>query len=292
MTGGGQFYRGYGLTISSMFAIPGAVPLGRGMGQPDIVISAGDTAIGPVDVALGPYQRSGDALLLDVPGVARYLARSEGQMVVEPYPSARADDVSALLVATGLPMLLWMRGGIVLHAAGLIMPGATRAIALAGPSGIGKSSLAQRLLAGGARLLGDDSLLLSDADGETMASGLPASYFLPGDLAEQRDLFAVPAKAQVEYAPLGAVIILSAAEPETVSLPSQLGGAAALEAVLQNRHRPRVPDILGRSSALLPVAALHCRNLAVYRLGCPQGDLAEAQLRLERLIAAIPLQRS
>lgn len=292
MTGERQLYRGYGLTIDSTFAIPGAVPVGPGVGQPEIVISAGDTAIGPVDLALGPYQRSGDALLLDVPGVARYLARSAGQMVIEPYPGARAEDVSALLVATGLPMLLWMRGGIVLHAAGLIMPGATRAIALAGPSGIGKSSLAHRLLASGARLLGDDSLLLSVADGETMASGLPASYFLPGASVEQRDLFAVPAKAQAENAPLGAVIVLSAAEPEKVSLPSQLGGAAALEAFLQNRHRPRVPDILGRSSALLPVAAQHCRNLAVYRLEYPQGDLAEAHLRLERLIAAIPLPRS
>lgn len=287
MTGKRQWYRGYGLTIASEFEIPGAVPVMPDTGQPDIVIRAGKAAIEPVEATNGPYSRSGDALLLDVPNVARYCAASASEMVIAPYPAASAGDVSALLVATGLPMLLWMRGGMVLHAAGLIMPGSDSAIALAGPSGVGKSSLVHRLLGARARMVGDDTLLMSVADGRSMVSGLPSSYFLPGETADQRVTHPVPPALQAESAPLRAIIVLTSAEQAETRPASRLTGMAALEAILQNRHRPRIPAIIGRDGAILAASAQHCRNVPIYALEIPNDNIARAQVLVEELIAII-----
>ncbi len=292
MTGTRHWYRGFGLTIDSTFAIPGAVPvtLGTGgigrTGRPDIVIDAGCTAIGPVGDVSGPYSRSGDALLLDVPGVARYLAPSAAQLIIEPDADADPEDVSALLVATALPMLLWMRGGFVLHAAGVTMPSAREAIAIAGPSGVGKSTLAHRLVEGGASFVGDDSLLVSAGSGPPQVNGLAACCFLAAPGGAQREARCIPEPMQAETARLGAVIVLARPAPRTCRAPARLTGPAALEALLQNRHRPRVPAIMGRSAALLPISALLSRDVPIYRLEIPDNDAAEAHARLLSLVAA------
>lgn len=284
MTGMQQWYRGYGLTIDSEFEIPGAVPIMRDAGPSDIVIRAGTAAIGPVDFTSGPYSRSGNALQLDVPGVARFLAPTSGQLVIALHPGADMQQVAALLVATALPMMLWLRGGFVLHAAGLIMPGASDAIALSGASGIGKSSLAHRLLARGARLLGDDTLLLSLAGQRSMASGLPASYFLPGPPAQPRWTQRVPPDLQADSAPLGAIIVLVRSGNDKNQATLRVSGPIALEVLLQNRHRPRIPAIMGLNGALLPVSAWHCRNVPIYRLEIPENDLALAESRLNAFV--------
>ena len=50
----------------------------------------------------------------------------------------------------------------------------TRAVLLFGPSGSGKSDLALRLIDGGARLVADDQVMLSAADGALFARPPPA----------------------------------------------------------------------------------------------------------------------
>ncbi len=280
-------YRGFGLTIDSTFAIPGALPVMSGSGRADIVIGAGCTVIGPVEAVSGPYSRSGDALLLDVPGVARFLALSAAQLVIEPCADADPEDVSALLIATALPMLLWMRGGFVLHAAGVLLPGAREAFAIAGRSGVGKSTLAHRLVEAGASFVGDDSLLVSADSGPPQVSGLSASCFLPAPGSTQRETRLIPEAMQARTAPLGAVIVLSRSALGTVGAPVRLNGPAALEALLENRHRPRVPAIMGRSAAHLPITASLSRDVPIYRLAIPEGDAAGAQTCLLALAATI-----
>lgn len=281
-------YRGYGLSIDSVFLIPGAVTTAFDQARAEIVIRAGTAAIGQVDAAIGPYTRSAAGLLLDVPDVARYLALSPGELIVEPCPGADAEDVAALLVATALPMLLWMRGGIVLHAAGVVLPGAHGALALAGPSGIGKSTLARRLVERGAGFVGDDSLHITSAEAGPMAGGLCASCFLPdAQRSAQRRVHPIPAFAQVARAPLAAIIILARAADRPVAPPQRLAGPAAIEAVLQNRHRPRVPAILGKHAALLPDLMALSRAVPVYRLEVPEGDIAAAEARVLELAASL-----
>lgn len=287
-----QRYRAYGFTIASSFAIPGAMPdCSAASGDlADIEIRSGDTAIGTVDVANGPYRRSGDALLLDVPGVGRYLAASVRELLIEPAAGADPDDVAALLIATALPMLLWMRGGLMLHAAGVIPAGAGAAVAVAGPSGIGKSTLAKRLVEGGGRLVGDDSLLVSSTRNGLVASGLSGCCFLPvpGDV-DVRAAWAVPPQQQAAAAPLAALVVLTPAVQPKPGPPIRLRGAAAIEAVLHTRHRPRIPAILKRDAATFSSVAALGRLVPIYQIAIPRADPnAAAALLLELCETHLP----
>ena len=86
--------------------------------------------------------------------------------------------VTALLIATALPAALWLRGGTMLHAAGVVAPSGQSGLAIAGPSGIGKSALTAELLADSGSLLADDSICLTRRDDRIEGSGLPSGYHL------------------------------------------------------------------------------------------------------------------
>ena len=236
-------YRAFGLNIASEFEIPGGIRVAPPVSDPDIVITAGDTSIGAVDAVNGPYTRNGNALLFDAAGVARYYAPSPDQLFVEPYPGANALHVAELLIATALPMLMWMRGGIVLHAAGIVPAGMEQAIAIAGPSGIGKSTLAEGLLDASGRLVGDDSLWLTMKGDTPIVSGLSAILHKSDGSVAPRTEIAIPSQSQGETAQLAAIIVLRVADENTQPSTNRLQGTNALEALLKNRHRPKIPAI-------------------------------------------------
>jgi hypothetical protein len=277
-------YRAFGLSIASEFEIPGGIRVDQPVPDTDIVIAAGDTSTGDVEAVNGPYSRNGKALLFDAAGVARYYAPSPGQLFVEPYAGANALHVAELLIATALPMLMWMRGGIVLHAAGIVPAGMEQAIAIAGPSGIGKSTLAAGLIKAGGRLVGDDSLWLTVQDDTPIVCGLSATLFRSDDPAELRTEIAMPPQLRFENAQLAAIIVLRVADENTTPFTNRLHGVDAIEALLKNRHRPKIPAILGLEAALLPQTILHCRTLPIYEFTMQKGDVAGSQHHISSMI--------
>lgn len=94
-------------------------------------------------------------LLLDVPGVARYLVRDGNQVDVDPCPGAGAEEVRRFLYMTPAAALYLQRGIPVLHAAVAADP-AGHAVVLAGESSSGKSVLLTALLRRGWGMLTDD----------------------------------------------------------------------------------------------------------------------------------------
>ena len=277
-------YRAFGLNIASEFEIPGGIRVEPPVSNPDIVITAGGTSIGAVDAVNGPYTRNGNALLLDAAGVARYYAPSSAQLFIKPYRDADPKDVSALLIATALPMLMWMRGGLLLHAAGIVPARMEQAIAIAGPSGIGKSTLATGLIDAGGRLIGDDSLWLTVQDDTPIVSGLSAILHKSDRLSVHRSKIAIPPESRVESAQLAAIIVLRMADIKTAPSANRLQGADTLEALLKNRHRPKIPAILGIEAALLPQTMLHCRTLPIYEFTMQKGDVAGSQHYISSMI--------
>ena len=178
-------------------------------------------------------------------------------------------------MASGLPMLLWQRGGLLLHASGVELGG--KAIAIAGPSGIGKSTLARALLERGGRLIGDDTLWLPDPASAPRAAGLRGGQFLrAGDEVRFDPL---PPQRQSEAMALDAVVLLSR-DPGSVA---RLGPVEAVQTLLRLRHRPSVPTMLGRDNAVLR----HCTSLAaqlpVFRLGLEEGAVERAASALVEL---------
>ena len=284
-------YCGFGLNIASDFAIPGAVEIAGGSAPPDLAIDLATTGLGPAAEDFPPYRRLGSQLELIVPGIARYLLASADRLLVHPEPDVDTHAVSALLIASGIPMALWARGGLVLHASGVMPVDSATAVAIVGASGSGKSALASALVEGGGRLVGDDSLWLREQGGGTItASGLPGGIFAPDTGQRERAFWPTSSSAQADAASLAAIIVLDPDQP--AGPPQRLTGTAALTAVLRHRHRPRIPALLGIEADRLDLAVLLCGAVPVYALGNAPGALADRLNHIRGLALAKPQPRS
>lgn len=268
----------YGLRIASAFALPGAA--WQDEASADLTIVSGPAVLAGAAEVHGPYRRAGNRLELTIPAAGRFLLAGPGRLEVAPEPDFDPAVLGAFLIASGVPMLLWQRGGVLLHATGLGLSEGGPALALAGPSGVGKSTLARLLLDRGARLIGDDTLWLPrPADG--MAYGLSGGQFLRDAASSEPVFHPLPPEQRSGPARLGALVML--ARGGTPGPPERLGQLTALQAVLHTRHRPRVPALLGRDGAVLADCSALVAAVPVFRLTVPEGDPAAAAAAVAEL---------
>lgn len=245
----------YGLRIRSQIAIPGAL--------------ADEAADADIEIARAPpnatqsdriYRFEGDALCFTAPGVAEYRCRPD-RIQVTPHPAASETEIAALLIATALPASLWMRGRFVLHAAAARLPGRDRAIAVAGASGSGKSTILARIVAAGGSIVGDDTIVIDAVDRPGEASGLAGGYFLGGGQGAARTFHPVPRERSLASAQLGAILVLSHGDAQAFG---RLTPVEAVAQLLAHRHRPRIPALLGRHAAILADSTLLARTIPLY----------------------------
>lgn len=258
----------FGLSIESDRDLPGALS-DRREGAPDLRIATlpprAPTESAPV------YRWASGTLTFAAPGVGRYACRRDS-IHIAAEPGADAEMVTALLIATALPAVCWLRGGTMLHAAGVVAPSGGRALAIAGPSGVGKSTLTAQLLDDGGRLLADDSICVRhDGDG-IQATGLPGGYHIADDARTFRPV--APAQS-VTSAAIGAVLVL--ARTDGAPALTRLDTVAALEKLLANQHRPAVPAVLGCRADMLATMAFIVGNCAVYEWHRPSAALGMAE---------------
>jgi hypothetical protein len=252
---------GFGLSIESDRDVPGTLPDPSPAGtMPDLRI----TTLAPLSPAALPqavYCWENEVLTFSAQGVGRYFCRRDA-IDVAAEQGGDPGMVAALLIATALPALLWLRGDTMLHAAGVVAPSGRSALAIAGPSGIGKSALIAQLVADGGSLLADDSICLRRRNDEVEGSGLPSGYHLRQADDRSRDFHATPPGRAIRAATIGAVVILG--RTGGVPMLTRLDPIAALEGLLANLHRPAVPALIGRRAETLATMAFIARNLAVY----------------------------
>lgn len=265
----------FGLTVASPFALPGAARVETG--TPDLVIVRGPAQLSGSAEQRGPYRRQDTRLELDIPDAGRFLLGAPGRLEVAERSDVDPEVLGAFLIASGLPMLLWQRGGLLLHASGVAL--GDRVIALSGPSGVGKSTIARAMLDHGGQLLGDDTLWLPDPEQPAWAQGITGGQFLRDAATGEPRFNSLPPARQAGPGNLSALVILSH-EPKD---PVRLGPVAAAQAVLRARHRPLVPELLDRNAAVLA----HCIRLAaalpVFRLGIEPGKPEAAAAMVHRL---------
>lgn len=249
---------GFGLSIESACAVPGLVPAAAPE-NPDLRIEMlPGLPQGEGDQPL--YQREGDTLIFSAAGVAQYRIRRDW-IGIAPSPDADPERVTGLLVATALPALVWMRGDAVLHAAGLRTPSG-QGVLLAGPSGIGKSTVAVQFLERGAALAADDSVRLEQQDHRLIVNGLAGGFHRVTDEGDRRDFCAVPREKTVRDLPIGAILVLAQGEGDAALV--RLSSLEALTALLANQHRPNVPAILERREQMLAVLGFVAQRCPVY----------------------------
>src|ERR1700744_1064503 len=252
--------RGYDLLISSEMHVPGAISVSSATPeQVDLEIRYGSARLSEAQIEEGPDRYAPGELLFEMPALARYLCCDGRLIVVEPAPGASLTDIGDMLVATALPALLWMRGAMVLHAAGIVPDGCAAAIALCGPSGSGKSTVVRDLLSHGGRIVGDDTLRLRVAPSGVPASGLPGRFCWSGEAGLTRVGHVVAPSDILASAPLRCLFVLTLPRSSSGFRFERLQGVGALQAVLAQRHRPRVPRIIGMEQAYLAQFAMLAR---------------------------------
>jgi hypothetical protein len=127
-------------------------------------------------------------LLLDVPHIARFLVRDGKRIEVAVEPDADPGLVTLLLNGSARSALIHQCGELPLHAATLVPPGGNGAIAICGPSGVGKSTLAVQLSARGWILIADDTTRVTWNETHPMAWPSRDSIKLWRDTCEANNL--------------------------------------------------------------------------------------------------------
>lgn len=273
-------YRAFDLIVDSIFALPGAMEIDARGAAPDIVIVAGNAALATATASIGPYRTAGNSIEFTAPGVGRYLLNA-GQIIVEAEPDGDRAMLIALLLATALPAVLWMRGDIAIHACAAVPHRGTGAIAVTAPSGGGKSTLLAAWAESGAGVIADDVVRLSPTDALAKASGLPGGCFLPVTGTGDRHFITFPSDRRIAQAPLTALVRLEFA-PGAPRL-ERLDAISAIQLLIAARHRPKVPTLLGKSGAVLNYCGLLAREVAMYRLTVERGGAQTVVDGLARL---------
>lgn len=277
-------WRGFGLTIQSPIAIPGALPCTDIARPLDLVVSVDQSTPPPNLTDQPPYRVGKSWLELSVPNLCKFTLIGNEQLILTPAAGASNDALAAMLVASGLPMALWAKGGLLLHASAIASISNETAIAIAGPSGAGKSRLLEQLVSEGLRGVADDSVWLRQTPRGFSAAGLPGGCFVRTPAQPGRQFKRFDPAQCLPGAPLGALVFLTPADSTSRLLP--LHGQAAIAAVLRHRHRPTAACLLGREKETFELAALLCRQVPMYALHFNPADPEPAVATLQSLLSA------
>lgn len=241
--------------------------------------------VGSLALSLGS---TGDGFLLRFPGLADFDLSEEGRRIgAWPEPETNVETLRHLLLDQVLPRLLAHRGRVVLHAGAVRVDG--RVIGFLGQTGFGKSTLAASFHEAGFRLLSDDGLVLTPAEGRILAlptycslrlwpdavAGLFASAPALAPMAHYSSKHRVPVGEAAESAsvalPLAALYVLapeSGSDAEPVSL-TRLSPRDACVEVIRNSFQLDVTD-RRRAAGLLEAASSIARYVPAFRLAFPR----------------------
>lgn len=180
----GLRYRFCGLTLLSNTSFPELAPLLRSTSsiQHDIVVRLSDDPVVPPSPAHrvsedncrdgSPWlacAKTDQGYFLQFHELADFALDAKGREIAcAPHPGTPPETIRHLLLDTVLPLTLTLRGQDALHATAVQTPHGV--CAFTGPSGRGKSTMAASFLSSGCPMLGDDCLLLHEADGTIWAT--------------------------------------------------------------------------------------------------------------------------
>ncbi|MDQ3280048.1 MAG: hypothetical protein M3Q69_01400 [Acidobacteriota bacterium] len=266
MSAAPSLYSAFALTIASEVPLLDLLP---GSGEPDVHVSIGATAppesfTNAWTVFASPRETTGTA-----PAAGRFVVRNGREIVIEPYPDADPRALRLAIVGPLLGVILTQRGAFVLHASTVSIDG--HAVALAGPSGRGKSTLAATLARAGHPLIADDITVIAFPNGKpTVQPGFPRVKLWPDSaaaLAEDAD--ALPLlhpnltkrsmqldRFAMEPVPLARCYLLEDGETDAIDTPSS--ASETMLALVRYTYQASWMHENGAAGTNL----LHCGSLA------------------------------
>lgn len=295
-----RHYSAFGLSIASDILLPELGP-----GRPpsptatDLVLRLQPVPQQPEQVSGVPLVMGEQDLLLNIEGIARFRIRGGREILFDPYPDVSVLNLRVFLLGSAFGALCHQRRLLPLHANAIVVQG--RAVAFAGPSGMGKSTLAAHFQSRGYPVLCDDVCVLSfDGEGRPLAwPGLPRLK-LWGDAAaafghdrasleravDNQEKYSVPVATPVDGGPfpLAALYVLGNADSASAAGITRLNGVEAVQAVLFNTYRSSFLRPMGLAAAHFQQAAALARHVRILRAFRPRGfEVFEAEAaKLER----------
>lgn len=281
-------YSVFGLHIRSELPLPelAAMPM-EAAPAPDVHIYIGDTGAIAEPHHVGPvYQVGTNDYRLDIRNTAQYRVRSGTEIIVAPCAGSSARNVRLFLLGTAFGALCQQRRLLPLHASAIEVDG--QCVAFAGPSGIGKSTLAAYFHGRGYTVMSDDICVVSlDSQGRPRAwPGIPrlklwreAADALARDVSAlepdhdglEKYHFPIEHRANRGSLPLRRLYIF-----HTAHLPAQEGialltGTAVFDAVLDNTYRRHLLAPMGQASAHFEICRGLMKQTGVYSAGRRKG---------------------
>jgi energy-coupling factor transporter ATP-binding protein EcfA2 len=168
-------HEAFALTIASEIPL---IELPASSGAPDVEVSVGRVdaerpADGGWSVVATPDEVRGW-----IPDGGAFHVRGGREIIVDPMPGADDRALRLGIVGPLLGVILTQRGRFVLHASSVVIDG--RAVAFAGPSGRGKSTLTTALARAGHHLVADDITVIETAnDSPVVIPGFPRVKLWP-----------------------------------------------------------------------------------------------------------------
>ena len=224
----------------------------------------------------------------EVPGVATYLVRGGNSIVIDPVTDLTSPAVRVFLLGSVFGIVCHQRGLIPLHASCVDVGGV--AIAIAGPSGFGKSTLASAFVGEGHFMLSDDVTVIDQTDPtrtmalptfprlQLSAASLEAARQSNGDDALEQsgygqDKISIRTEEafQTKPLPLGGIYHLALAGPAEKTRIAPIPLKSAVGHVYESVYRRNVAEHLGKARALFAnVARLVSALGETYTLVCPR----------------------
>lgn len=287
-------YQAFGLVIRSEFKLP-PLPLAEDQSaKPDVYISIADideNGLEDPTIDAGWYQASPMQFWMHIDNVGYFTVSHGNRIVINPTPCVATQNIQLYLLGSCIGALLQQRNYLVIH--GNAIRFGERCIIFAGPSGIGKSTLAAAFHQRGYDVLADDVCPVNQR-------GLVVPSFpqlkLWHDTAEKLDIdtsklqrvhldldkYSFPFQQTFKLSlPLAAIYVLSSDDQSEFKI-HELKGMKAFEALLQNSYRMFFLEGLG----LMPAHFRHCSDLA-NRISVVHISRPEEGFQLDELINVI-----
>ena len=152
------YYQAFGLIIESPLICPELLPA-EGAAEVTIRYGAVPDNLESIQQQGVCYQVNSESFLLKLKGIAKYLVTAGEQIIIDPSPGVKDNEVRLFLLGSAFAALLLQRGLLPLHGCAIEVNGG--AVVFVGPSGCGKSTLAGALGQRGYRVLADDVCVIS-----------------------------------------------------------------------------------------------------------------------------------